>query len=369
MQLKLKKQQPIYKQIRKEIMRMLRVGELKPGDRLPTEHKTAEQFGISRGTVRQALAKLVEEGIVERFPKRGTFVSIENLQMIMRIGVISPKLKLKGGIQKDPFSIEILSGLYEGAMHSGAMLVPVQEQVNPDGIVKECKQRKVDGLLFLLPMRKDEKLVKELNEKLDIPFVCIGSDIRDDVNFITGDDRYGSKLAVEHLLGLGHKQIGAIFVSDDEPASAGRLAGFKSALEEQDVQLDESAIKIIPHGNDGTCFQKSFQAVQDLLVRRTDLTAIYAGGVDILLASYRAIKQAKLAIPGDISLIGYDDFFMAGLADPAFSVISQPVWEMGSRGVDMLMKLIMNKELDHNNVIQEKLIPELIIRNSTGGLE
>jgi len=77
--LDIQKAQPIYKQIRGEIMRMLHEGKLSPGSKLPTEHKIAEQFGISRGTVRQALSKLTQEGIVERFPKRGTFISIEPL--------------------------------------------------------------------------------------------------------------------------------------------------------------------------------------------------------------------------------------------------------------------------------------------------
>ena len=365
MKLDIKKAQPIYKQIRGEIMRMLREGKLSPGSKLPTEHKIAEQFGISRGTVRQALSKLTQEGIVERFPKRGTFISIDHLQVIMRIGVISPILKLKGGIHKDPFCIEMLSGLYEGMMRSGGMVVPIQEKDNPDAVIKECEKRKVDGLIFLLPVSKDKELVAQLNQKLNIPFICIGSDIDDNVNFITGDDRYGSKLAVEHLLELGHSRIGGIFVNCGEPASAKRYEGFKSTLKTHGISIDNSMLKIVQRDAKGICFQESLQATRELLDSTPNLSAIYAGGVEPLLAASQIVKQAGLKIPKDISLIGYDDFFMAGFSDPSFSVISQPVWEMGSRGVDILMKLIMNKKLDQNKAIQEKLIPELIIRNST----
>jgi len=197
------------------------------------------------------------------------------------------------------------------------------------------------------------------------PFVCVGSDIDDNVNFITGDDCYGSKLAVEHLVELGHSKIGGIFVNCEESASAQRYEGFKSTLKSHGISIDDSMLKIVQRNSNGICFQESFQAAQELLSSNPNLSAIYAGGVEPLLAASQVVKQAGLTIPKDISLIGYDDFFMAGFSDPSFSVISQPVWEMGSRGVDILMKLIMNKKLDRNKAIQEKLIPELIIRNST----
>ena len=106
-QLDFNKSLPLHRLVREKILGLIQDGTFKNGDRLPPEETIAEENGISRGTVRTAFTELSREGIITRYPKRGTFVSIDRLHAkTIHIGVISPLLSLDKNEKNDYFSPE-----------------------------------------------------------------------------------------------------------------------------------------------------------------------------------------------------------------------------------------------------------------------
>ncbi len=357
-----RKPMPIYQQLRSEILEKVERGELRHGSKLPTEEEFARRLGISRGTVRQAFVQLTEEGIVRKFPRKGTFISLDNLRHVMRIGVLSPQLRLDTDNQNDFYLMEMLGGMQEGLMQSGSMLIPLNAADTADEIAEFCQRRQVNGVIFLMSLRCDEAKMAELKKKLHLPMVVIAADPNEEINVVTGDDEYGSGLVAKHLLSCGHQRIGAVFVDSSEYASAERYRGFMKLLSPEAAEESAPFIKTITPDL-GKRFIESYKAVKEIMSAPNPPTAIYAGGAMMLLGALRALKELKLDIPGDVSVIGYDDFFLAEYNTPPLTVVAQPIWQMGRRGIELLIERIENGI--GGPWYKERLKPKLIIRHST----
>ena len=357
-----KKAMPIYQQLRNKILEEVEHGELRNGNKLPTEEEFARRLCISRGTVRQAFARLQEEGIIKKFPRKGTFISLDNLCHVMRIGILSPQMPLNSEKSNDFYLMELLCGIEEGLVASGAMLIPLNASDSSSAIAEFCQRRQINGVIFLMPHRCDEEKMKQLKKKLQLPMVIISADPAEDVNTVTIDDEYGSALVAKHLQELGHSKIGAIFVDSTEYASGKRYKGFINSLEETVKRKSISYIKTI-RSRQETRFSESYHVAKELMSIAEPPTAIYAGGALLLLGTLRALKELKLEIPRDVSLVGYDDFFLAEYYTPPLTVVAQPIRQVGFRAVELLLERIRHGI--GRPKFKECLKPKLIIRCST----
>jgi LacI family transcriptional regulator len=167
----------------------------------------------------------------------------------------------------------------------------------------------------------------------------------------------GGLAATEHLLGLGHRRIGAIAGPGDYLCSRARIDGYRSALERAGIQFDPTLVRNGDFQHEG-----GFVRGGELLDRPVPPTAIFAGSDQQAFGVYEAARQHGLRIPEDLSVVGFDDLPVARWASPPLTTVRQPLAEMGSAAAQMLGELIEGQPLRSNRV---ELSTELIVREST----
>ena len=170
------------------------------------------------------------------------------------------------------------------------------------------------------------------------------------------DNIAASKRAVEHLIQKGHSRIG-ILASQDGP-SRFRISGYKQALSEHNIQLDDRLIRIGSYNEEG-----GYRAMQALLALREPTTAIFAVNDLMAMGAMVAIREAGLRIPDHIAVVGFDDIPSAKLIDPALSSINQRQRHMGQRAVTMLFERLRGEVSEAGRSIEMPF--ELIVRQSS----
>jgi GntR family transcriptional regulator of arabinose operon len=170
------------------------------------------------------------------------------------------------------------------------------------------------------------------------------------------DDEKGGFIATQYLLKLGHKNIAGIFLSDDLQGIR-RQAGFLSALKKYNVTINNEFL-----GNYQTeqMFSYPYNFTMNLLQKKNRPTAIVCYNDQIAIQIIEAIRRSNLKIPGDISLVGYDNSNLAVATEVKLTTVDHPKEEMGKRVARMIIDMINGKAKKPCFVYQ----PELIIRSS-----
>ena len=218
----------------------------------------------------------------------------------------------------------------------------------------------VDGIFLSMAANSTEREVEETINFLEdnnIPYCLIDRDMFDIGKYkISVDHLQGAYLATEHLIKLGHKKIGCItgpLILDD---ARQRLAGYKQALKDNGIKIDEN---LIFEGD--YSFEKGKIGCDDLLEK--NITAIFAANDFSAMGALASIKEHNLVVPRDISIVGYDDIAFASLLEVPLTTIRQPIEEIGQKATEVI-ELLVNSENDIKNKIVI-LEPKLIVRNST----
>jgi LacI family transcriptional regulator len=107
-----------------------------------------------------------------------------------------------------------------------------------------------------------------------------------------------------------------------------------------------------------------YKPMQTLLERNRDFTAVFCFNDIAAIGAIRALKDAGLSVPGDVSVVGFDDILSAAYATPSLTTVRQPLLEMGKRGAQVLLERIANREEPYPSEIT--MAPELVVRESTG---
>jgi LacI family transcriptional regulator len=215
----------------------------------------------------------------------------------------------------------------------------------------------VDGVLMVVP-RDYEVIVSDLKEH-DLPYVIIDhhSDTGDEPS-VTATNRKGMLDAMRHLLALGHRQIGFITGRMDIACSLDRLQGYRDGLAEVGLPFDPKLVR------EGDFLQPSgFRQAMNLFEMEELPTAILASNDDMALGAMDAAKAAGFKIGQDISIIGFDDIYMASHTYPPLTTVRQPLANMGEAALDMLVTLLQGRTL---LTPRRELPTELVIRESTG---
>jgi DNA-binding LacI/PurR family transcriptional regulator len=213
------------------------------------------------------------------------------------------------------------------------------------------------GVLFVLcsPTQPQQAQLR----RQDIPFVVLDTDSATTASVPTvGSNNWnGGLLATRHLLELGHRRIAIISGPRDVLCSRARLAGFQSAHEEADLAVDP---KLVRYGN--FYVDAGYEHGLELLDRPDRPTAVFAGSDMQAMGVLRAARQLKLDVPGDLSVIGYDNLTMAAWTDPPLTTVNQPLRDMAETATRMLLDLARGADLPTSRV---DLVTELVVREST----
>jgi LacI family transcriptional regulator len=217
------------------------------------------------------------------------------------------------------------------------------------------------GMLFVLCTVTDGQ--RERLERQRIPFVVVDSDSATSASVPTvgANNWNGGLLATRHLIDLGHRRIAVISGPEDVLCSRARVAGFRSAHEEAGLPVDASLVRYGNfHVGGGDEHATSLLAPTDRPADRP--TAIFAGSDMQAMGVYRAARRFGLDIPGDLSVIGYDNLPLAEWIGPALTTVNQPLRDMAGTATRMLLDLARGVEPPTTRI---DFVTELVLREST----
>jgi len=259
----------------------------------------------------------------------------------------------------NPFFAEVGRGIEDTSFASGYSVI----LCNSDGdrarellYLDLLVQKQVDGVL-LVPTGDHAELAARLRTR-NIPVVVIDRDVSDtpiDRAYI--DNVAGGCVATRHLIELGHRRIGYIGGPPHLSSVPGRGAGYLHALEEAGISVDE---RLIVDGN----FRDvgGYKGAQALFSLADPPTAIFAGNDLMAIGAIAAARDAGMAVPGDLAIVGFDDIHLAGYINPPLTTIAQPKYELGVIAAELLLARLADPDLPP----QRRLLQaQLVVRQST----
>ena len=346
---------------------------LRPGQKLPTEAALTKQFGVSRHTIRQAIAQLESEGIVVSIQGSGTYI-VEDLQVSEMPGGESadgrPRtnvvgLLISGGA--DYIFPDIVQGASDYLMKKGYLLnvafsnndyyqgaesLKTMLEANPAGLI-------IEPLSYGMNRAYDD-IYAEAAAK--VPTLMIHTDHSEVCPALSLCDQEGTGMLTEHLLEMGHTKIGCIYVFDETPSSS-RYAAFRSTLYDRNVSHNDDHDIWVRRNN----LDDIFQPGGDLALRRMlqEVTAVICQDDRIACQLIAYLRLHGLKVPEDISVVGYDDSSYATL-DVQITSVTHPKKKYGRYAARALMAMISHPETF--DISKYMIPPKLVIRESVRDL-
>ena len=238
--------------------------------------------------------------------------------------------------------------------------------LNSDSKIEEwceglIKDNKPDGVI-LIPPYNNNSVINNSFAKINVPIIRIGSNnIIDSNKTILIDDFAAAKDIVNHLINLGHKRIAFVRGQEDQDATHKRFEGYKAALEDVDIEIDQSLIF-----SGEFDFISGMNAGDKILNLDNKPTAVFAANDDMAAGVLVSALKRNIKIPDQLSIAGFDDSELAEKMWPPITTVRQPIFEFGKRAAEILIQLSRSdKKQPRDKVGVERLNYELVIRNST----
>ncbi|MBS1253747.1 MAG: Arabinose metabolism transcriptional repressor [Anaerolineales bacterium] len=352
---------PLYLQACNLLTRRILDAEWEVGGRLPSEHELCAQLGISRGTLRQALAELEREGFVRREQGRGTFVirgraKQDNLDLPDRaIAFVVPYVR-------DSFAPTLLLGVEHAARERGYSVLFHHVENSPEKQAEILTRLEADGIAGIVLFPVDSVHVDAALSRLvecGYPLVIVDRYLKKlATDYVTADNFGGALRATQHLIRLGYRRIAFLTWRDPAVTMEHRQAGYERALTEAGFPLDPSLV----------CEVEGYPTIDviplcQLLDNASPPTAVFAANDQLALAVYKACRESNLCIPDDIALVGFDDLSVVAHLEIPLTTVAQPLLEMGRTAADIVIGRITGTAKGP----QQHILPtHLVVRRSCG---
>ncbi|WP_407703420.1 LacI family DNA-binding transcriptional regulator [Streptomyces triticirhizae] len=234
-----------------------------------------------------------------------------------------------------------------------------------DELVEQLVERGVTGVVFLSGLHADTSADPARYTRLagrGVPFVLInGFNERIGAPFVSPDDAAASRMAVRHLRELGHRRIGLAVGPHRFVPVRRKVAGFEAAVAEENARgsADGRPVTgVVRH----TLFSLEGGQAATAALLDDGCTGVVCGSDMMALGAIRAVRQRGLAVPADVSVIGFDDSQLIAFTDPPLTTVRQPVAAMASAAVHALLEEINGNPVQHTEFVFQ---PELVVRGST----
>ena len=340
-----------------------------PLKKRPTIKDVAEQAGLSLSTVSLAIN---DSGYVREETKAKVLKAVEELGYHPSRAARGLASKTSGNIgfiltddhfsQAEPFYTKIFLGTeFEARNHNYyILLTTVGRQFKESGPKPRfLLERNVDGVI--IAGRINERLVEYI-EGLGLPIVLVDYEFpRKRVSTVLIDNRKGAHLATQHLIDLGHRDIGFIGGDLNHPSIKERFSSFKIKVEESGLSLDE---RFLVTDEEDTRVDNGYSAAERMLRATRKPSAIFAANDAMAIGCIQYAKQRGMKIPDDLAIIGFDDIEMGSHVDPRLSTVRVFKEELGVHAVRRLVDVVKNRT---QAVVTTYVPVELVVRESTGG--
>lgn len=337
-----------------------------PGDsKLLSENELAEQFHISRQTVRQAIGTLVNEGMLVRKRGSGTYISYNGnteRTVTKNIAVITTYLDeyVFPGVIKGIDKVLSQNGYH---MNLG---ITYNKTNNESTVLSSMINSGVDGFIIeptksAFPSPNIGIYQKILKQRVPVVFINGYYSILN-IPHVTMDDYSSGRKNTRYLISKGHKKIFGIFKSDDIQGHF-RYSGFVNAIQENNLSFDDGSVLWYVTED----LKNLFSPENDhyLLERIGENTGIVCYNDEIAIKVIEMLKRNCKKVPKDYSVVGFDNSNLASLGEIGLTSINYPSEEIGACAAMKLIQIIQGENVD----IQDSISPELIERGSVLAIE
>lgn len=253
----------------------------------------------------------------------------------------------------------VVRGAALAAARNGSdLVVTVDSGVRSCGTwVRHALGRGTDGLVSVVGV-PDEDARADL-VRAGVPLVVVDPRTRCDQGLlVVGATNFcGGLDATAHLVALGHRRVAVITGPQDQDNSVARLAGYRTALIQAGLTVDDDLVRRGDYSVDG-----GFRAANVLLRLDDPPTAVFASSDDTALGVLRAARESGVRVPEDLSVVGFDDLPIAAWLDPALTTVRQPLAEMGDTAVSLVHRV---RAGDRGMPAHLELATDLVVRSST----
>ncbi|PJM73936.1 LacI family transcriptional regulator [Bifidobacterium primatium] len=331
-----------------------------PAKRKITLSDIARQVNVSTATVSKVLNG--RPGVSEE--TRSTIEMLLERSGYLKSNASQPPTKLIELVVRhldNIWLLDLLRGAEEASRQHGISIVITKvkdEDELADSWMSEVLERRPMGVIILFAVPSPSVSKRLASRGIPCVFLDPWGNPSNDTLSIRADNWSGSLFATRHLIELGHRRIGIITGPDTAMCSASRFDGYRAALTEAGIPVDDSLIRKgiyqVDSGRE--------QALSLLADRSSNQpTAIVAGNDLQAMGVYDAARLCGLRIPEDLSVVGFDDIQTASYMGPALTTVRQPLEDMAASAV----RMILDRREGHQ--VQETMIfpTSLVIRDST----
>lgn len=258
----------------------------------------------------------------------------------------------------NPVYAAIITGAQAAAAAQGCLLLTGSSAGGSFGVeeyVDLLSAGRVDGLL-LAGTPADGDFDKRLGS-LDLPWLLLNRRTPSSRRYLVLDDERAAALAVEHLVGLGHRRIAHLAGPPQADTAARRQAGYAAALERAGLERDARLVVAADYTNEGGA-----AAMGALLALPDPPTAVFVANVASAIGALWAARDAGLVVPDDVSVVAVHDLPLAGYLEPPLTTVRMPLEHLGRRGIELLSSVPPDAPIAE--VIAKPV--ELVLRRSTG---
>jgi DNA-binding LacI/PurR family transcriptional regulator len=331
------------------------------GQKKVTVKDVSRTAGVSTATVSRVLAgfDVVSEETRQRVHEAAKALNYQpnrNARNLRRnttskIGVIISDIQ-------NPFFGSVVRGIEKITIKEDYTLILGNSDEDPEREKKLIAMLLEEGVagIILVPTNADAESYRTLFGS-GTPFVVIDRQLPfPDLNMVLVNGAAGAEAAVDHLAGLGHRAIGYVGGMKHLSVMHEREAGYLKALKKHQIAVQEEYLRQGNNRQDG-----GHAAVCELLSLRQPPTAILIANNLMTLGGLQAIHESGLEIPGQVSLVGFDDMDWAASLRPALTCVAQPAYEMGETAAALLLERIHKPEQAARTII---LNTRLVVRAS-----
>ncbi len=330
--------EPRYIAIASELRERIAVGLLQPGDRLPSFSEMYSQHGSTVATVERVYGVLEREGLVERRQGIGTFVTAPRRVLTDNIGFLGNAVSKS---QRMVYYAHLMSGVQTALDGHGKHLLSLdfRENLGTDAMTK------VDGLL-LCNLGSAEQIIHQLPPempRISMITTAVG------VTSVVADEYGGAKLAIEHLLALGHQRI-ACLLEQEPPQPRLRMAAYNDTLLKAGISPDprwichtQADVSLVPTEIRQTYQEWGYLSMKSWLESNwaeTGCTAIFVQNDTAAVGVLQALQEANIKVPSQFSVIGFDGTEVCDYSNPRLTAVEVPLAKIGAKAVELLLKQI-----------------------------
>jgi len=332
----------------------------------PTIREVAREAGVSIATVSHALSgkRPVSERTRSKIARAAdrlgyrpnAIAAAMTTGRTQTLGIVVPDIA-------NPFFGELLGAVERAAAARGYSVIASSSELDPEleaRSVRTLVDRRVDALIHLAGSDVPNAALGEVDAG-EVALVCLDEELPNlpaGSSLLTVDNAAGGALAARHLCELGHLELGVIGGPAGLPTARARLTGFCRAAVERAVGPPASCIRHAP----AYTVEAGRVAALDLLQAAPELTALFCANDLIALGVCAAARELGRRVPEDLSVVGFDDSFVAALVAPPLTTIRQPVARLGKEAAEVAIDLVEGRR---TGPVRLTLPVELVVRGST----